>query len=420
MKHKLQLLWVVILAVSSLIGCGSDDGPKRTRLQRDEIKDAVVGERLLPFTEGVQILLEAPRGFYDDEAMTQTIAVIKNRIASVGVDDSLVIPAGNDQILVYLPGVREQETAFEAIKWAGILEFVDFSNGSGNIPEGSCILTDLQVMLAQVQLWSGETLPPYAQWPCSTDDANVSEFAYTDNGQPFTTIMTGAGLEDAAAQPQDQISTSWIINFKLKSADDEPTVSDFTNYVATHANLPLAMVLDGRLLSYPTIQSGLAQSAAAGTMDGGIITGRFTKDEAEILAVQLRSGALPVPLTVIDFSTFSMLPSSDPIQYGDSGTMITFKARSRSSVDALRNTATALQERLEKQGVSTACIQVLTPIDTSDEMTFDQIRVFIPDTAQNADLTTVEAQHDLSDNLDLNTLPIAMEIYLMASYSMSE
>ncbi len=420
MKHKLQLLWVVILAVSSLIGCGSDDGPKRTRLQRDEIKDAVVGERLLPFTEGVQILLEAPRGFYDDEAMTQTIAVIKNRIASVGVDDSLVIPAGNDQILVYLPGVREQETAFEAIKWAGILEFVDFSNGSGNIPEGSCILTDLQVMLAQVQLWSGETLPPYDQWPCSTDDANVSEFAYTDNGQPFTTIMTGAGLEDAAAQPQDQISTSWIINFKLKSADDEPTVSDFTNYVATHANLPLAMVLDGRLLSYPTIQSGLAQSAAAGTMDGGIITGRFTKDEAEILAVQLRSGALPVPLTVIDFSTFSMLPSSDPIQYGDSGTMITFKARSRSSVDALRNTATALQERLEKQGVSTACIQVLTPIDTSDEMTFDQIRVFIPDTAQNADLTTVEAQHDLSDNLDLNTLPIAMEIYLMASYSMSE
>jgi len=190
--------------------------------------------------------------------------------------------------------------------------------------------------------------------------------------------------------------------------------------VATHANLPLAMVLDGRLLSYPTIQSGLAQSAAAGTMDGGIITGRFTKDEAVILAVQLRSGALPVPLTVIDFSTFSMLPSSDPIQYGDSGTMITFKARSRSSVDALRNTATALQERLEKQGVSTACIQVLTPIDTSDEMTFDQIRVFIPDTAQNADLTTVEAQHDLSDNLDLNTLPIAMEIYLMASYSMSE
>ncbi|HEX3049334.1 MAG TPA: hypothetical protein VHP83_01665 [Aggregatilineaceae bacterium] len=417
MRHKLYILLVVILLVS---GCGSDDGPKRARLQRDEIKDAVVGGRLIPFTEGVQILLETPRGFQDDEeAMTQTIAVIKNRIVSVGVDDWLVIRAGSNQLLVYLPGVREQQAAFEAIKWAGILEFVDFSNVSETIPEGACILTDLQVMLAQEQLLPGETLPPYDQWPCATDDASVAEFAYTDNGQPYTTIMTGAGLEDAAAQPQDQISTSWIINFKLKSTADEPTVSNFTNYVATHANLPLAMVLDGRLLSYPTIQAGLAQSAAAGTMDGGIITGRFTKDEAEILAVQLRSGALPVPLTVIDFNTFSMLPSSDPIQYGDAGTMITFKAQRSNSVDSLRNTATALQERLEKQGVSTACIQVLTPIDTSGEMAFDQIRVFIPDTAQNANLTA-DVVNELPHNLDLNTLPVVMEIYWATSYGVSE
>ncbi|MBN1964043.1 MAG: hypothetical protein JW910_05320, partial [Anaerolineae bacterium] len=65
-----------------------------------------------------------------------------------------------------------------------------------------------------------------------------------------------------------------------------------------NANRPLAIVLDGRLLSSPTIQPDLSASAAAGTMDGGIITGRFTRVEAELLAASLRTGALAIPLRV--------------------------------------------------------------------------------------------------------------------------
>jgi protein-export membrane protein SecD len=80
-------------------------------------------------------------------------------------------------------------------------------------------------------------------------------------------------------------------------------VSDFITYVANSANKPMAIVLDGRLLSYPTIQQGLSDSASAGTMDGGIITGNFTHNEAKILAAQLKYGALPVPLNIIAFDT---------------------------------------------------------------------------------------------------------------------
>jgi len=85
--------------------------------------------------------------------------------------------------------------------------------------------------------------------------------------------------------------------------DGGDRVDNFLDYVANNANRPMAIVLDGRLISYPTIQADLAASAQAGTMDGGIITGDFTRDEAQILAAQLKYGALPVPLDIIAFDT---------------------------------------------------------------------------------------------------------------------
>jgi protein-export membrane protein SecD len=91
------------------------------------------------------------------------------------------------------------------------------------------------------------------------------------------------------------------VRFVVKDGGDR--VDNFIDYVAQNSNRPMAIVLDGRLLSYPVIQPGLSQSAAAGTMDGGIITGDFTRDEAKILEAQLKYGALPVPLEIIAFDT---------------------------------------------------------------------------------------------------------------------
>ena len=113
--------------------------------------------------------------------------------------------------------------------------------------------------------------------------------------------MTGAGLSDAAATTTGSIGSQWAVRFVIRKGGDR--VNDFIDYVANNANKSMAIVLDGRLLSYPTIQSGLSQSAAAGTMDGGIITGNFTHSEAQILAAQLKYGALPVPLEIVAFDT---------------------------------------------------------------------------------------------------------------------
>jgi preprotein translocase subunit SecD len=254
---------------------------------------------------GSRVLLQvAPGTQYDNSTMDQAKKNVERRVNGLGVTDAVVQRQGSDRIIVELPGVKEQQVAFDSIKSTGLLEFVDFSMVSGSgIPDGSCILTTEQVALAEARLPEGEAPKPYDQYTCASTDPNstVEEPALLDNGQPYQTIMTGAGLSDAAATTTGSIGSQWAVRFVIKKGGDR--VNDFITYVADNANKPMAIVLDGRLLSYPVIQAGLSQSAAAGTMDGGVITGNFTHTEAQILAAQLKYGALPVPLDIVAFDT---------------------------------------------------------------------------------------------------------------------
>jgi protein-export membrane protein SecD len=107
-------------------------------------------------------------------------------------------------------------------------------------------------------------------------------------GQPFETVMTGAGLRDAAARIGGQAQNEYVVAFQLNSGSEDATA--FTNFTAANINQPLAIVLDGEVLSSPVVESRIE--------DSGEITGGFTQDEARNLSLQLRSGALPVSLSI--------------------------------------------------------------------------------------------------------------------------
>jgi preprotein translocase subunit SecD len=106
-------------------------------------------------------------------------------------------------------------------------------------------------------------------------------------GQPFTTIMTGAGLQDATAGLVGQNASEWGVNFTLVGNEESQR---FATHTSTHIGQPMAIVLDGQVLSAPIIQAALTT--------GGQITGNFTQQRAQELALQLRYGALPIPLHV--------------------------------------------------------------------------------------------------------------------------
>jgi protein-export membrane protein SecD len=292
---------VVILAVAGFSSWLSLGDRRITFLGMEREVQVVQG---LDLQGGSRVLLQvAPGTQFDSGTMEQAVRNVERRVNGLGVTDAVVQRQGEDRIIVELPGVREQAVAFDAIKSTGLLEFVDFSTVIAELPEGACLLTTEQIMLTEARLPEGATPPAYSEYTCPSEDPldPTEEPALLQDGQPYRTIMTGAGLADAAASTQGGLGTDWVVNFVIRGGGDR--VDDFVRYVANNPNRPMAIVLDGRLLSYPTIQPGLSDAARAGTMDGGIITGAFTRNEAHILAAQLKYGALPVPLDIVAFDT---------------------------------------------------------------------------------------------------------------------
>ena len=132
-------------------------------------------------------------------------------------------------------------------------------------------------------------------------DAGTRESApipYPD--QVFETAMTGDVLQTATARA-DQFG-KWEIAFLLSNTGKDK----FYNFTSTHIGQPMAIVLDGVVLSAPVINAAIR--------DQGVITGQFTREEAESLGIQMQYGALPVPLKVVDIRTIGATLGQDSIQ----------------------------------------------------------------------------------------------------------
>ncbi|MFP4321890.1 MAG: protein translocase subunit SecD, partial [Anaerolineales bacterium] len=185
-----------------------------------------------------------------------------------------------------LPGVSDRELALSTIQGTGLLEFVDFSGLGGSVPlEGACILTTEQI----AQFGEGRG--------CSPNEPGGERRSGQTNpitGAPFRTIMTGEGLDDAIAEPTG-VAGVGVGTWQVAFATTSEGADIFSSYTGANIGQPLAIVLDGELISAPTVQARIS--------DQGTITGDFSRQEAESLAVQLRYGALPVPLEVEAFDT---------------------------------------------------------------------------------------------------------------------
>ncbi len=226
----------------------------------------------LDLVGGLRVLLaaELPPESFSIGDMQQTANNVSRRVNALGVTEPTVQVVGSDRILVELPGETNPQEAIDLIQQTALLEFVDFSGMSGALNDyiGTKILTSQQVEIEQ------------ARGGVEPGDRRVNP----QTGQPFQTVMTGAGLRAAAAQLET--NNQYVIAFELTPEGS----AVFGPFTGSHVGQPLAIVLDGTVLSAPRIDSQLDS--------GGIIQGSFTQQEAQQLALQLRSGALPIPLRV--------------------------------------------------------------------------------------------------------------------------
>ncbi len=212
---------------------------------------------------GLQVLLVADLpdgGVPDSGSLAQARSIVERRVNALGLTEPVVQIRGNRYIVVELPGITNPEQAVDTIRGTALLEFaeppvtVDFMN----------MPTQVRTTYGQTALTATETLT----LPL------------------FTTVMTGEALQDAYPYVNPQTG-AYEVGFKLKS----DWAAFFADYTSRNINQPLCIILDKSIISCPVIRSSIP--GGEGTISGG-----FTYDGAESLAVQLRYGALPIPLRI--------------------------------------------------------------------------------------------------------------------------
>ena len=245
---------------------------------------------------GMQVILKAdiPQGAdVPTDALQVARQILENRSNGLGVSEVVFQVAGSDRIVGEFPGVTNSEEVIQSIKQTGVLEFVDLGDNPWNLFAGSEIKTDL-TLPDKVQ---GVPTPP----PATTTDGSSTTPATPAETPVFHTIMTGKDLKSVAVD--SPISGTYQINFELTTEGSQI----FGDYTSNNVGKILAIVLDNKVISTPRINSAITEGS-------GTIQGSFTYDEANQLAVQLRYGSLPIPLTVEQIRIIGPTLGQDSLQ----------------------------------------------------------------------------------------------------------
>ena len=220
-------------------------------------------------------------------SVDQALETIRNRVDQFGVSEPDIRRQGENRILIQLPGIKDTQRAKDLIGRTALLEFklVDEAHDvnaalQGSVPPGSEILYKID------------------------EDRTTKRTSRTPFLLKKGTLLTGASLTDARVQLDSQYGEPYVsIEFDRKGA------RAFERVTGENVGKRLAIVLDNKVYSAPTIQEKIGGGKAR-------ITGRFTTEEARDLAIILRAGALPAPVTILEERTVGPSLGYDSIRQG--------------------------------------------------------------------------------------------------------
>jgi len=266
-SDMLLLLFIAILVGFSLWAITPLDGDRFGR------RGLTLG---LDLKGGAYLVYEADLSKMDpsqtvDQVMTSVLNKIERRANAFGVKEPIIQRQGENRILVQLPGEKNVDEAKKLIGQVALLEFKETTSDISGQPQ--------------------------------TDD----------KGEVIWTITTGTGsdgqikeLTGRYLKPNSRV--------ELKPNTNEPEVAFewndegailFEQITKRNINKPLGIFLDGQPISAPTVRAVIKST--------GIIEGMDMK-ESQNLAIQLNSGSLDVPLTVIQEQTVDATLGSDSIK----------------------------------------------------------------------------------------------------------
>ena len=243
-----------------------------------------------------------------DSAINQALETIRNRIDQFGVAEPLVQRQGLKQIVVQLPGIRDPKRAKDLIKETALLEFK-------MLDEENQMKMDLPARIpkdreAEVVKQAESKLPEGSQ-------ILFERAVERDTGREYRipylvkkrVMLTGDVLSDA------RVSIGQFNDPYVSITFDGKGGREFDRITSENVKKRMAIVLDNTIYSAPVIQERISGGRAQ-------ITGTFTTQEANDLAIVLRAGALPAPLKIIQDLTVGPSLGKDSIEKGVRATLI--------------------------------------------------------------------------------------------------
>jgi len=254
--------------------------------------------------QGVTLTLnEKEKTFIKDNAASQALETIRNRIDQFGVSEPTIHRQGTNEIVVQLPGVKDPKRAIELVGKTALLEFKlvnDDSPIAAQLPS-SVVPGDEEKVLSQF----ADKVPADSQIlfekKTNRETGAVTKFPILLKKE---TVLTGALLSEAKVTLDSQFSTPHVsIAFNPEGA------KRFEEITAANTKKRLAIILDNTVYSAPVIQERIAGGSAQ-------ITGSFSMEEAKDLSIVLKAGALPAPLKMLQNVTVGPSLGSDSIEAG--------------------------------------------------------------------------------------------------------
>jgi preprotein translocase subunit SecD len=214
------------------------------------------------------------------QSVEQSIQIIERRVNELGTVEPLIQRQGTDRILVQVPGLQDPTRLKELLGKTAKLDFrmVDVSMPAEQAAQGR--------------------VPP--------DDEIL--YSTTQPKTPYLVekriLVSGGDLTDA--QPGfDQRTSEPIVSFRFNTSG----ARKFAQVTQENVGKPFAIILDNQVISAPVIREPILGGS-------GQISGSFTVESANDLAILLRAGALPAPLTIIEERTVGPGLGQDSIAKG--------------------------------------------------------------------------------------------------------
>ena len=214
-------------------------------------------------------------------AIEASIETIRRRVDAFGTTEPSIQREGRNRVLVQVPGISDVERLKKLIGETGKLEFKMVDPAADPL-----------------QAAESKQVPPGDELLYSTDTP-PAPYVLKDQ-----TLVSGENLVDS--QPSfDQRTGEPVVTFRF----DAQGAKRFSRVTQDNVGLPFAIVLDNKVISAPVIREPILGGS-------GQISGNFSVQEANDLAVLLRSGALPAKLTIIEERTVGASLGADSIESG--------------------------------------------------------------------------------------------------------